>query len=188
MSLDALVVRRPRRKVFVSYHHANDRTYYEQFVGMFDSTYEVCTDNSVRQTIRSADSDYVIRAIRERYITGSSCTIVLCGPHTPWRKFVDWEIKATLDAEHALIGVKLPTCPLNAQHKYCVPDRLFENIQSGYAIWAEWPSILGAHFAVGQWIESALSASKSLIRNSRPLMYRNGTSPYPISLDQYMIR
>lgn len=178
MALESLLIRRPRRKVFVSYHHGNDRQYYEQFMSMFDASYEVVTDNSVRNAINSDNSDYVIRAIREQYITGSSCTVVLCGPHTPWRKFVDWEIKATLDAQHALIGVLLPNCPLNANNRYTIPDRLHANIESGYAIWERWPTILGAPHAVGQWIESALLKPKNLIRNDGALMSRNGTSPY----------
>jgi hypothetical protein len=179
MSLESLLIRQPRRKVFVSYHHTNDKQYYEQFMGMFDASYEVVADNSVRNTINSDNSDYVIRAIRERYITGSSCTIVLCGPHTPWRKFVDWEIKATLDAQHALIGVLLPNCPRNPEHGlYLVPDRLHDNIESGYALWESWPTILGAGYAVKHWIEAALARPKHLIRNNRMLMSCNGTSLY----------
>lgn len=178
MSLDSLLIRRPRRRVFVSYHHGNDRGYYEQFMGMLDATFEVVTDNSVRNEINSDNSDYVIRAIRERYITGSSCTFVLCGPHTPWRKFVDWEIGATLDAQHALIGVLLPNCPLNGNQRYTIPSRLNDNIESGYVVWERWPTILGAPHAVGQWIESALARPRILIRNGRELMSRNGTSPY----------
>lgn len=33
--------------------------------------------------------------------------MVLCGAEAPQRKFVDWEIKATLDKEHGLIGINL---------------------------------------------------------------------------------
>jgi hypothetical protein len=46
-----------------------------------------------------------MQRIRDKHITGTSCTIVLCGSLTPWRKYVDWEIKATLDKEHGLIGI-----------------------------------------------------------------------------------
>jgi len=49
-----------------------------------------------------------MRGIRENFITGTSCTIVLCGAQTHLRKYVHWEIKATLDKEHGLIGVNLP--------------------------------------------------------------------------------
>ena len=98
-----------KRSIFVSYHHGGDRNYYDAFLRLFAETYQVIEDNSVERKIDSDDSDYVIRKIREEFITGSSCTVVLCGADTPNRKFVDWEIKATLDKEHGLIGVNLPT-------------------------------------------------------------------------------
>ena len=59
----------------------------------------------------SSSAEYVIRWIREGFITGPSCKVVLCGALTPQRKFVDWEIKATLDKDHGLIGINLPTNP-----------------------------------------------------------------------------
>ena len=79
--------------------------------GVFADDYEVIQDNSVEREIDSNDAEYVTRRIREDFITGSSCTVVLCGAETPQRKFVDWEIKATLDKEHGLIGINLPTIP-----------------------------------------------------------------------------
>ncbi len=163
-----------KRKVFVSYHHGNDRPYYDAFINAFSNTYDVVHDNSVERAVNSDNTDYFIRKIRENYITGSSCTIVLCGPQTPWRKFVDWEIKATLDKQHALIGVNLPTNPLNADNKYTVPDRLHDNIQSGFAVWVDWSTFTQSHEAVRQYIEMAKSKSIQLIDNSRALRQRNG--------------
>ena len=58
-------------------------------------------------------------ASERKYITGTSCTVVLCGGRP--RKFVDWEIKATLDKEHALIGVNLPTSERNLFGQAIVP-------------------------------------------------------------------
>jgi len=55
-----------------------------------------------------------MQRIRDKYITGTSCTIVLCGPQARWRKYIDWEIKAALDKEHGLIGVWLTNNPLAA--------------------------------------------------------------------------
>src|SRR5947207_2002675 len=98
-------------RIFVSYHHGADRQYYDEFSRRFADSYDVCDDNSVARVIDSDNCEYVMRRIRERYLTGSSCTLVLCGAQTRWRKFVDWEIKATLDKQHGLIGVNLPTNP-----------------------------------------------------------------------------
>lgn len=167
-------LRLPKRRIFVSYHHHGDRAYYNEFARMFAATYDAIEDNSVVREIDSNNSDYVIRAIRENYITGSSCTVVLCGAQTPWRKFVDWEIRATLDKQHGLIGINLPTNPLTPQNKYTVPDRLHDNIVSGYAAWLQWNDLTQGPGFLTQQIEAATTKSAALIMNSRPLRQRNG--------------
>jgi len=163
-----------KRKVFISYHHGGDRAYYDAFINAFSSTYDVIHDNSVDRAVDSSNTDYVIRRIRENYITGSSCTIVLCGEQAPYRKFVDWEIKATLDRRHGLIGVNLPSNPMTINSKLVVPDRLHDNIESGYAIWTNWGSFTQSVQAVQGFIEQANSKSSLLINNSRTLRQRNG--------------
>jgi hypothetical protein len=102
--LDALGT---KRSVFISYHHAHDEYYYDWVSRQFSETYKIIRDNSIEDPFESENSEYVMRKIREDHITGSSCTIVLCGPQTWKRKYVDWEIKATLDKNHGLIGVEL---------------------------------------------------------------------------------
>jgi len=163
-----------KRKIFVSYHHNADRSYYDAFIYAFSNTYDVIQDNSVERAVDSSNTDYVIRRIRENHITGSSCTIVLCGAQTPWRKFVDWEIKATLDKQHGLIGVNLPSNPLNTNNYYIVPDRLNDNIQSGYAVWIDWAAFTQNLQSVKQYIELANSKPSYLINNNSVLRQRNG--------------
>ena len=46
--------------------------------------------------IESTDTDYVMRRIRELYLQDSTVTIVLIGKCTWARRFVDWEIQASL--------------------------------------------------------------------------------------------
>lgn len=128
----------PKPRVFVSYHHAYDEPFAERFRRLFDDTHDIVTDRSLEERIDSDDSDYVYQRIREDFITGTSCTIVLCGRETMNRKHVDWEIKATLDKGHSLLGVRLPTLPCRFDGKYVVPDRLHENLMSGYAHWTAW--------------------------------------------------
>lgn len=111
---------RIKRKVFVSYHHSGDQAYYDAFSKAFCDTYDVITDNSLEREVDSENVDYVMRRIRENYISGSSCTIVLVGKDTWGRKYVDWEIKATLEKEHGLIGVRLPTAPVSSENKVTV--------------------------------------------------------------------
>lgn len=163
-----------KRSIFVSYHHGGDRSYYDAFSRLFADTYQAVEDNSVEREIESDDSEYVIRKIREEFITGSSCTVVLCGADTPNRKFVDWEIKATLDKEHGLIGVNLPSNPRQVDGNVIVPNRLFDNIQSAYAVWTNWNSLSQNPATLANLVEQANGKSKSLIRNGRELRTRNG--------------
>ena len=163
-----------RRSVFISYHHGGDRQYYTEFSRVFADGFDAVEDNSVDRIIDSDDAEYVIRKIREGYITGSSCTVVLCGAGTPWRKFVDWEIKATLDANHGIIGVNLPTNPLTNNGTYTVPDRLHDNIVGGYALWTMWATIAANPTTLRTLVEDARSRSAWLINNSRQLRSRNG--------------
>jgi len=162
-----------KRKVFLSYHHGADQAYYNAFAQTFCNAYDVISDTSLERQIDSDSVDYVMRRIRENYITGSSCTIVLVGKDTWGRKYVDWEIKATLEKEHGLIGVQLPTAPTTAQNTVLVPYRLNDNIQSGYAIWLSWQQITAAAQTCTQYIELANSSDKRLIINTRDRLLRN---------------
>jgi hypothetical protein len=126
-------------RVFVSYHHRGDQYWYNQFSTSFGSIYDVICDRSLERRIESEDPRYVDRRIRERFIVGTSLTIVLCGRDSWKRKYVDWEIYATLYCRHALLGIVLPTVTRYLDVSWVAPPRLLDNIRSGYAHYARWP-------------------------------------------------
>lgn len=163
-----------KRKVFVSYHHGGDQAYYNAFSKAFCDTYDVITDNSLERAVGSSDVEYVMRQIRENYISGTSCTIVLVGANTHLRKYVDWEIKATLDREHGLIGVRLPNAATDSAGRTIVPARLHDNIESGYALWTSWADITAGADACRRFIEAANARDRRLIANSRARKLVNG--------------
>jgi MTH538 TIR-like domain (DUF1863) len=160
-----------KRKVFVSYHHGGDQQYYDAFSKHFADTYEVFSDASLERGLNSDNDDYIRFQIRQKNIAGSSCTIVLCGAQTHERKYVDWEIKATLDMSHGLFGVWLPTLPLMGKGTQ-KPDRLQDNIDSGFAKWVQWKELTGD--VLKGTIESAIAAPENLIKNDRAMRQRNG--------------
>lgn len=164
-----------KRKLFISYHHAGDGAYYQALAALYGKQgYDFIQDNSLRDARDSDDPEYVMRAIRENHIAGTSCTIVLCGEVTYKRKYVDWEIRGTLDMHHGLIGVYLPTIyrdPLS--RLLIVPDRLNDNIQSGYAVWMSWETAMSGPRTLLTHIEDAILRPKPKIVNTRPMMKRN---------------
>ena len=83
-----------KRRIFVSYHHGQDQTYYNAFSNIFGSELAVFSDRSLDRARDSDDPEYIMRYIRENHLTGASTLIVLCGTQTPYRRFVDWEIRA----------------------------------------------------------------------------------------------
>lgn len=162
-----------KHKVFISYHHGGDQAYYEAFSKAFHDSYDVIYDNSLERQVDSDNVDYVIRRIRENYIAGSSCTIALVGKDTWGRKYVDWEIMATLEKEHGLIGVYLPSAPRSAENKITVPDRLHDNIKSGFALWRSWEQITVNTRSLQQNIAEAKTRNPQLIVNTRERRLRN---------------
>lgn len=161
----------PKKKIFVSYHHGEDQYYYNIFSKTFADVYDVIHGNSLDRLTDNDNVDYRMQCIHDECISCSYCTIVLCGAQTPGYKCVDWEIKATLDNSHGLIGVNLPTNPLNLQGKYTIPDRLHYNIQSGYAIWANWNNIVRDVRNLNGLIEMAIRTPRSYIENDRLSRY-----------------
>jgi len=159
-------------KVFVSYHHQRDQGYYDRFTKLFADGYDIITDTSIERRIGSDDVDYQQQVIREQHITGSSITIVLCGAESWKRRWIDWEIHMTLNKEHALLGICLPTNPKGTNGKVTVPDRLHANIVSGYARFIDWtedPNVLRTA------IDEARNKARQTrnIENSAPRMERS---------------
>lgn len=175
--LNPMRIQPTKRKVFVSYHHQQDQAYADWLRDGLSAQLDVFVDRSLREPVDSNDPEYINRVIRENQIVGSSVTVVLCGPETYKRKYVDWEIRSTLHHQHALLGVVLPTANKNIYGNFIVPDRLHHNVQTGYAHWDHWN-----HTAWAQnpqlfvsLIEAAItkSSNKNLINNGMEKMARN---------------
>lgn len=113
-----------------------------------------------------------MQQIRDKYISGTSCTIILIGAQSHQRKYLDWEIKATLDKCHGLIGIVLPTHIKNPAGEIVVPDRFLDNCRSGYAAWTHWNGLTAQ--GLTQLIDIAIAKPKWQIDNSRSMRQRNG--------------
>ncbi len=111
-----------RHKVFVSYHHANDQGYRNEFESL-------CGDVIVSRSVDIGDIDpnlkteTVRQKIRDEYLRDSTVTVVLIGGQTWQRKHVDWEISSSIRATQynprsGLLGIFLPTHPDFNSNKY----------------------------------------------------------------------
>ena len=127
--------RRHRHNVFVSYHHEQDQRDRNRFVRMMG-------DNIIDRSVNIGDipgpnppTVATLQRIREKFIAQVSVTVVLIGRCTWQRKFVDWEIGASLrdtpsNLRCGLLGILLPGHPDFGQTCYrshLIPPRLADN-------------------------------------------------------------
>lgn len=166
-----------RRKVFITYHH-DDETEVENFIQTFDEEHKVFTARGLGSgmsddIVDSTDVDYVMRRIRELYLSDSTVTIVLIGKCTWARRYVDWEIQASLRhgetvTPNGLLGIVLPSTASNP----IPPDRLKINLLSkdqpeAYAQWYEYPHSKDALANIIEEAYNARSTKAHLINNPR---------------------
>ena len=140
-----------RRKCFISYHHA-DQAWVDHFIRTFDDTHNLFIARGLGQSmaqdvIDSTDTDYVMRRIRELYIRDSTVTLLMLGKCTWARRYVDWEIQASLRAPtnglpNGLLAIKLPSY----QEPGSFPERLNKNLLT------DEKKVLGQNNCYARWI------------------------------------
>jgi len=182
----------PRRKVFISYFKGDKpwvdalvRDYGQPGTGVFIPSVVGVKDED--DFVDSDNSDYIISAIRERYIQDTSVTIVVIGQCTHSRKYVDWEIKGSLrqpanGMPNGLLGLAVapPKDYLGNPIWHTLPDRFSKNyVQNradlSYARYYTWPT---SGVDLRKWIEEAynLAANNAnLIQNPQEIIWRNLT-------------
>lgn len=168
-------------KCFLSYHH-DDQSFVDQFVNSFSSATRTFIYRAVGvfsdDIINSNQSDYIMRRIREDYLSDSTVTIVMIGKCTWARKYVDWEISSTLrnDANNKRSGLMAIQSP--SKSSITLPDRFADNWDkdmkgNGYGRFYRYPKTATE---LETWIEDAFQARNirsSLIDNSRQLFGKN---------------
>lgn len=174
-----------KHKVFVSYHH-DDQAEVGEFCKTFHYERDVCITRALgvgmtQGIIDRTDSDYVMRRIRDLHLKNSTVTIVLIGKCTWARKYVDWEIQASLRhgdvvTPNGLIGIVLPSAGNHPKP----PERLSRNLKGdkndeGYARWYCYPQ---RKDQLANWLDDAFQARTSrahLIENPRDNFKYNRT-------------
>ena len=154
-----------RRVVFVSHSHLHEtetKQFLKDFEGAFIQRHIGVSDRD--DFIESNDPAYVMRRIREKHIGPATVTIVLVGNCTHSRRYVDWEIKASLQQgkdrlPNGLLAIQLPSCPNGA----FLPPRLGKNLRvndlQGYARYYQYPRNAAE---LPRWIEEAFQARRTI--------------------------
>jgi hypothetical protein len=173
-----------RHNVFISYHHANNEYYKNEFERLFSGVYDILETKAVSD----GDIDPYLKTetirqkIRDDFIRSASVTVVLIGSETWKRKHVDWEISSSirdtqLNSRTGLLGILLPTYPRNDTSKYdphTIPPRLHDNIERGFAKIYNWSTNPNE---VQNWIHEAFNRRNQINPdNSRDMFAQNRSS------------
>lgn len=176
-----------KHKVFISYFH-DDQDEVEKFIETFDQEHEVFIARALgvgmeQDIIDSDDTDYVMRRIQELYLKDSTVTIVLIGKCTWARRYVDWEIQASLRhgetvTPNGLLGIKLLSYEKNGYpHRLNLNLKQNERQEDCYARVIDYP---GSKDILTDWIEDAFRARTTrahLIVNPRDRLKYNKACP-----------
>ena len=160
-------------KCFISYHAADSEAvddFCEKFSGSFIRRGIQMEDD----IIDSDNTDYVMQRIRQLYLQDSTVTLVLIGKCTWARRFVDWEVQASLRQPkdgyaNGLLAVQL------WQSYTTLPNRVKLNFDSGYAKFYKYPtsSTILSNRIDEAW--NARSEKANLITNPRDRFSYNRT-------------
>ena len=75
--------------------------------------------------------------------------------------------------------MQLPNTPVDYQGRWHAPDRLVDNINTGYAILTTWTTLVqGGAPVLKQLVEAANAKPSLFIANSRPMMTYNPSPPW----------
>ena len=171
----------PRHRVFISFHH-DDQYYKNWFLQMMG-------DDIVDESVGDGDiderrpTDETREYIRDKFIREATVTIVLIGPCTWQRRYVDWEIgsslrKTRLNSRCGLLGILLPNHPNAGAEQFSlnlVPPRVADNVggHDPYATIYNWSSDANE---IRNWIDHAYNRRDgNPPNNSRP-QYKNNRS------------
>lgn len=173
-----------RRKCFISYHH-DDQNEVEEFIEEFDHDQDVLIARGIGASmsgdiIDSTDDDYIKSQIRAKYLRDTTVTIVLVGRCTWARKFVDWEVGASLRntstaTRSGLMAITLPSA--SEYYGKQLPARVVDNVdgKDGYARWWKYPTSASDLATLIETAYDARTTRSHLADNSRPLRSYNSS-------------
>jgi hypothetical protein len=124
-------------KCFISYHSA-DKNAVDDFCNTFSGSFISRGIHMEEDIINSDNVEYVMQRIRQLYLQDSTVTIVLIGKCTWARRFVDWEVQASLRKPsdgypNGLLAIQLWESYTN------LPNRVRLNVDSDYANFYKYP-------------------------------------------------
>ncbi len=149
---------RSKPRIYLAYDQRHDGSAADRLVDSCADRCQFVEDRGLRLT------DLTLGPSSQRLIDESDATVVVIGNTTHELSVIDQVVCRTLEAHHGLVAISVPR--LNDVRTH-LPDRIADNVRSGFARWYTFPKYPGD---LWQMIQEALDADRSLVRNDRPPM------------------
>jgi hypothetical protein len=162
------------RRVFYSFHYDNDcwRTQQVRNIGFIEGS-KPASANEWEEVKRGGDS--AVETWIANQLDGRSCTVVLVGAETAYRKWVIHEIVKSWNMGKGVLGIRINTLRDSAQaqsvagpnpfDRVTVNGKLMSSIVKLYepTSWVSTETYAAISSGISQWIEDAIG-----IRNTHP--------------------
>lgn len=173
-----------RHKCFISYHGA-DIDDVADFVETFNDVFiprvvGVSDSDHFKDPVNSEDEEYIKSQISAKYLSDSTVTILFVGACTWARKYVDWELSASLrnDSVNKRNGLMAITPADRSKNK--LPARFTDNWSTGDSKYGRYYYHPRSEDRLRDWIEDAFKSRDQrarLIDNTRALRKNNSRCP-----------
>jgi hypothetical protein len=154
----------PGRRVFFSFHYKNDvwRASTIRNSGQFDAVAAAGWNDASLWEETQRKGDAAIRRLIDNGLRGTSVTVVLIGARTASRRWVDYEIRQSIDRGNGLLGIRIHS--LKDQHGRksgtgAVPRLL---VDGRYRVYDSVTSSFGRRVEL-----AAIEAGKTCLRHQR---------------------
>jgi hypothetical protein len=158
------------RNCFISYHHNNDQGYITKLRKVVKSM--KVSDYSLKDDIGHLTDETIYKKVRSKMRT-CSVTVIIIGSSTGHRKWIDWEIWASLRGYQNPFDIKKSFKPNGLLAIYLpgdnhsIPNRLKDNIESGYAVSMKWKNLERDFESKVNYAYWKRNNANNKIRNSR---------------------
>jgi hypothetical protein len=132
------------RNCFVSYYHERDQNFFSELRDIISNM--KVADYSLKDDIGHLTDETIYKKVRSK-MRNCSVTVVLIGERTGHRKWIDWEIWASLRGynhptnsllsfkPNGLLAIYLPV------NSHSIPNRLQDNVKTRYAVNMKWENL-----------------------------------------------
>ena len=163
-------IEKKTRNCFISYHHNNDQDYLTELREVVKSM--KVSDYSLKNDIGHLTNETIYNKVRNKMRT-CSVTVIIIGERTGHRKWIDWEIWASLRGynhptdrkksfkPNGLLAIFLPG------NNHSIPERLQDNIDSEYAVCMRWRNLERDFESKVNYAYWKRNNAKEKIRNNR---------------------